>query len=109
MTKLERIKKLLGVGPQFINPPDSVQFACWLNSLAARLAEQAVEVKSINGSVWSEQPEKWDAYSALVIGIEPIKRGVTKAEIVEAIRHGTESPEGDMALADRIEKEGIIP
>jgi hypothetical protein len=54
-----------------------------------------------------------DTHTALLICIEPLKKGVTKAEAVEAIRGAIKylddgnSYEPLKALADRIEKEGL--
>lgn len=42
---------------------------------------------------------------AFLIDLKPIKKGVTKEEIVSALRSWEQ---GDSDLADRIEKEGII-
>lgn len=45
-----------------------------------------------------------DEVRGLLIGVEPIERGVTKEEILRCLRNW-----GQTTLADRIEKEGIKP
>jgi len=45
----------------------------------------------------------YDTHTCLVLDVQPIKRGVTKSEIVALLR----SYAGNSLLADRIESEGI--
>lgn len=77
------------------------------------LLKDAVEVNgvdSLSGRAWTRDPGLRDTHKALLIDIQPIKKGVTKEEILGVLRRTSsgfifhEMKE----FADRIEKEGII-
>lgn len=79
----------------------------WRESLIERLSGSAVVVYGNEHIGWDDNHLKLDDKSALLIDVQPLKRGVSKAEIVEHLR-GNSTRGLDKELAARIEAEGII-
>lgn len=125
MTKLERITALIGDGPTSNLPlqrggQDTAKAVVevhaawfrWNRELCARIAELSVDVSGFYDSdseaCFTAKKHADDTHIALLICIEPLKHGVTKDEIVRTLRApGHQS--GSLALATRIEQEGILP
>lgn len=93
MTEIkERISKLIGDGPDtdpavgYIARDVHDVWYRWRGALIDRLASQAKTVYfSQEQGYLSEEQENCDTHSALILDIQPIRKGVTKAELIEVL------------------------
>lgn len=92
----------------------------WFHNLCdniEKLEAEAVEVSSMHGEGYNKHKGAADKYRTWIFPslTEEIKRGVTKDEIVKTLRHlcagrgQSYIATRQNSLADRIEKEGILP
>ena len=113
-----RIENLIGKPSFAFCDDDSDKLENWQNwheALIKRLAKNAISVAAYQHQLDDSRGNTWIArqhmdadstHSALLLDIQPIKRGVTKKEIVEYLRSATWYSER-LKLAERIECEGI--
>lgn len=99
-----RVHSLSSLQDRFQNIADHV------NARLAKLFEGAVEIYQCdNKTHWQIEPDSDRKIKAIMLKPEPIVRGVTKEEIVSLIRNKDYGwVKAADALADRIEKEGIL-
>lgn len=87
-------------------------FADWYNRRIEPLFKNAAEVTTPNPHgiefLWGKRPLSNDTHRALLIGIEPIKKGVSKEYLLQMLRCGDGKTTFE-ELADRIELEGLLP
>jgi hypothetical protein len=107
----ERIEKLIGPRPS--STYHDTHWVQWHEQLINRLAKSArIRYGYEHKDGWFLKRENDHTTSAIMLDFQPIKRGVTKAEIIKELRErngidfGLSVPLKD--LADRIESEGII-
>lgn len=107
----------MGSGPSeiyYANHVAEMAWNRWRSNIIDRLAEQAtiLEVNHgyIHGLMNGPKTEVSDKGTVICLDYQPIKRGVTKAEIVAFLKSPKSISSGylDKDLADRIEREGII-
>lgn len=87
-----------------------------LKSNVEALFASAVEVycakpDTANSHLWAHRESSdYDTHRGLLLGVEPIQRGVDLSEVIEALRsagHVDSEIEAFNALADRLEREGV--
>jgi hypothetical protein len=101
-----RIEQLVGYGPQPTGNSIYLDWLGWRTDLINRLTEQAKVVYGYGNNLYTrDHHESCDGLSGILLDIQPIKRGVTKAEIIRYLRCANCQPDED--LATRIEREGI--
>lgn len=93
-------------------------FNDWYDREIVKLFENAVVKygRIDENGLWSHKPVDSDTHQGLLIGRTPIERGVTKEEIIKALRseaftdhYSGKSKSEFQELAARIEREGIKP
>lgn len=108
MTDLK--KKLLPPRIRMHHLTDQELFNNWYAQHFAPLFENAVEVygyTDYDGDLsFSDREANADTHRALLIGVEPIERGVSVEEIVRVLRKSMSRDEF-VELADRLEREGV--
>jgi hypothetical protein len=82
--------------------------AAKLNSRIEKWLEGSVEVfgEGEKDFEWSTEKGRNSTHVGLLVGIEPISKGVTKDEIIAALRSAEMRSASD--LVSRIEREGIV-
>jgi hypothetical protein len=101
----DRIEKLVGKRPCWSWSDDRLDDWYW--SVINRLAKNTQVMTGQDGDAFGVVPaDDYDTHTALVLDIQPIKRGVTKREILKYLRREDSWME-DKEMADRIEREGI--
>jgi hypothetical protein len=116
-----RLLHLLGPGPMW-QPTNSdrtmydgdaeIQFNKWRDALVDQLAKHVIYTHGFqiedadNAWVFGETSSDDDTHSALLLDIQPIKRGVTKSSIIAALYDPQAYDRVEMA--ERIRNEGII-
>lgn len=105
-----RIEKLIGGGLQcsaamgYAAREHNYDWQDWRTQLIDRLAKDAKVLYGDDAQGFFGVYDTSCMYSVLTLDIQPIKRGVTKKEIVALLR----SVAGNSLIADRIEREGIV-
>lgn len=106
----ERIEKLIAK-PSFAFCDDDADklenWSNWHKALIDRLTEESCLLYSPDGQHFGIAQDKHDKVVGVLIDCQPIRKGVTKTELVEFLK-GIHLSKVENELLARIESEGII-